>query len=266
MRRSGEKRVLALVLIGVLIVGGTAAGYLGGIEGVIGRVVAPVGQVFKGAGSGTASFFRFLGNVKDLTVQNAQLQNQVNDLKAQISTDREIQVQDDALRKELNFTQGSTAQLLPATIVAYQPDNFRAFITINRGTADGVKTGMAVVSDGALVGTISDVSATTAKVFLLIDPDFKVNGLDQTNASRANGTVQGQIGKGLTMTKIPQDQTVNPGDTVITSGLGGTVPKGLILGTVQSVQHSDNDVFQTAELSSPVQFNHLELVFVEISQ
>jgi rod shape-determining protein MreC len=68
------------------------------------------------------------------------------------------------------------------------------------------------------------------------------------------------------MDKIPQDQAMTPGDTIITSGLGGDIPKGLIVGTVQSVNRSDNEVFQTAQLASPVKFNKLELVFVVVAQ
>ncbi len=254
------------VFIGGLLVVANQTGQLRGVEGFVGRVFAPIGRAFQGMGSGTAGFFGFLGNIKDLSTRNAQLEHEVADLKARLSEDAELRVQNEALKRQLSLGTAADRKLMPATIIAYQPDNFRAFITISRGTADGLKEGMAVVSEGALVGTVTYVQATTAKVFLLVDPDFKVNGLDQTNASRATGTVHGQIGKGLLMDKIPQDQAVAPGDTIITSGLGGDIPKGLIVGTIQSVNRSDNEVFQTAQLASPVKFNKLELVFVVTQQ
>lgn len=95
---------------------------------------------------------------------------------------------------------------------------------------------------------------------MLTDPTFRVNGLDQE--TRASGTVHGQIGTGLVMDKIAQSDSVKPGDTIITSGLGGDLPRGLILGQVESVQTSDNAVFQSAQLTSDLKFNKLELVFV----
>ncbi len=265
MKRKGGQRILITVAIGGLLVAGNYFGYLNAAEGLVGRIVAPISRGFANVGSRVAGFAHFFGSIKDLSTRNHELEREVADLKARLSEDAELRVQNDALRRQLSFGQTAAQQLMPATIIAYQPDNFRAFITIARGSADGLKEGMPVVSEGALVGTITDVQATTAKVFLLVDPDFKVNALDQTNDSRATGTVHGQIGKGLLMDKVPQDQTVAPNDTIITSGLGGGIPKGLIIGTVQSVDRSDNEVFQTAQLVSPVKFNRLELVFVVTS-
>ena len=173
-------------------------------------------------------------------------------------------MQNEILKRQLNFGASAIQKLLPAEVTAYQPDNFRAFISINKGARDGIKEGMAVTSEGSLVGKITEVSTTSAKVFLLIDPEFKVAALDQNSPSRATGTVRGQIGRGLFMDKIPQDQQVKPGDTIITSGLGGDFPKGLVIGRVESVNQKDNAVFQTAQIVSDIKFSQLEIVFVMV--
>jgi rod shape-determining protein MreC len=262
MRRKPAQRIVIVLAIGLgLILIGRGA--LQSVVGVIGLVTNPVARTFRISGSGSGNFFSFIAQVKDLNTKNADLERQVSELKLQLSQDNELRVQDDALRKQLGFASDPAQKLLPAEIVAYQPDNFRAFLTINRGKRDGLRDGQAVISEGTLVGKLTEVTDTTAKVFLVIDPDFRIAALDQV--TRASGTVHGQIGSGLVMEKIPQDQVVKVGDTVITSGLGGELPKGLVLGQIESLASQDNDIFQTAQVSTPLHFSQLELVFVVTS-
>ena len=68
------------------------------------------------------------------------------------------------------------------------------------------------------------------------------------------------------MDKIAQSDSIHPGDMVITSGLGGELPKGLVIGRVESVSTRDNAVFQTAQIASDLHFNKLELVFVVLGE
>jgi rod shape-determining protein MreC len=230
---------------------------------VLGYALSPVGRVFSSTGSGVGGFFHTAGQVSSLAEDNARLSRQVAELRQRLSDDAELRVQNDVLRRQLNFGSTRADQLVPAQVVAYQPDNFRQYLTINRGSSDGLKEGMAVVSEGFLVGKIAEVGPKTAKVFLVIDPTFRVNGLSQE--TRATGTVHGQIGSGLTMEKIAQSDTIHPGDTIITSGLGGDLPRGLMIGHVESVSSSDNAVFQSAQVASDLKFAKLEIVFVVVN-
>lgn len=238
-------------------------GLLGPVKAIGGVIFAPIGQVFSGAGTGVGSFFRNIANIRTLETENARLSREATDLRRRLSEDGELRLQNEALRKQLKFSGDSTQKLVPAQVIAYQPDNYRQFLVINRGSADGLKEGMAVVSEGFLVGKITEVSIRSSKVFLLIDPTFRVNGIDQE--TRASGTVHGQIGTGLIMDKIAQNESVKPGDTIITSGLGGDVGRGLVIGRVESVAAKDNAVFQSASISSDLNFNKLELVFAVLS-
>ncbi|HSH31760.1 MAG TPA: rod shape-determining protein MreC [Candidatus Saccharimonadales bacterium] len=258
-KRPGRLILIMLALAAALVVI-NARGWLRPVRGAAGQVLNPIGGFLRGAGSSTGDFIGLVGSVKDLAARNARLEQEVASLRQRLVEDAELKVQNEALRKQLRFGEAQPRELIPAEVIAYQPDNFRGFITIGRGKRDNIKEGMAVVAEGSLVGRISEVSETNAKVWLLTDPDFKVNGLDQS--SRATGTVRGQIGSGLVMDKIPQDQAVKAGDIIITSGLGGEVPRGLIIGQVESVNQKDNAVFQTAQLVSDVKFQRLELVFV----
>ncbi len=262
MRRRGQRLVITVLASCLILIWANRLGLLSPVKAVGGALFAPIGRLFSGAGSGVGTFFGNIANIRTLDDENARLSHEVADLRRRLSEDGELRLQNDALRKQLNFTGDKNQQLIPAQVVAYQPDNYRQFLVINRGSADGLKEGMAVVSEGFLVGKITEVNLKSAKVFLLIDPTFRVNGIDQE--TRASGTVRGQIGTGLVMDKIAQNETIKSGDTVITSGLGGDVPRGLVIGRVESVLARDNAVFQSATIASDLHFNKLELVFAVV--
>lgn len=261
MRRKPGNRILVLVAAGLVLVVMNTRGWLSPVKRLASAIFSPAAHLFGGAGSSTGNFFSLVGDVKNLSAENRRLESENADLRQKLVEDAELRQQNDALRRQLSFGESESKQLLPAEVVSYQPDNFRQFLTVSRGSRDGLKVGMAVTAEGRqLVGTISEVSDHEAKVFLLTDPTFRVGGLDQE--SRATGTVRGQIGTGLTMEKIAQTDVVKPGDTVITSGLGGELPKGLVIGRVESVDQKDNAVFQSAQVVSELKIPKLELVFV----
>jgi rod shape-determining protein MreC len=146
-------------------------------------------------------------------------------------------------------------------VVGTEPNPYLRYITINVGTLQGVEIGMPAVSGGAvLVGRIAQVGPRTAQVELLTDPDSSVAALLQT--SRVTGLVVGQPDGTLHMEYIPQEENIDVGDIVLTSGLGGVMPKELVIGQVTEVQKLDYALFQTAIVRPAIDFSRLELVLV----
>jgi rod shape-determining protein MreC len=262
MRKRPARKILALLGLGAVLVLAGGRGWISPLERMTSFWFAPVGAQFGKVGRTIGDNWRVVTTARQLADENRRLGLEVAQLRQRLVEDVELRQQNEVLREQLGFVETVGGELLPAQVIAYQPDNFRQFLTIGRGSKGGVKEGMAVVAEGSLVGKISEVTDNTAKVFLVIDPNFRVNGLDQDSPQRATGTVRGQVGAGLLMDRIPQDQAVKPGDTVITSGLAGEVAKGLVIGRVESVNQQSNAVFQTAQLVSPLKFHRLELVFV----
>ena len=120
---------------------------------------------------------------------------------------------------------------------------------------------MPVVSGGAgLVGRVAQVGPRTAEVQLLTDPDSAVAALFQT--SRVTGLVVGQPDGTLRMEYIPQEENVDVGDIVLTSGLGGVLPKGLVIGQVTEVLQMDYALFQSAVVRPAIDLSRLELALV----
>ncbi|HVE80702.1 MAG TPA: rod shape-determining protein MreC [Candidatus Dormibacteraeota bacterium] len=262
MNRGPTKRLIALTLLGATLAVVNAAGALAPVKAAIAYAIAPAQMTSSQAGSSGAGFFDVLFSINQLSQENKRLRQENASLRQRISQNTELKAENESLRKQLNFTAIEASRLVGGEVIGYQPDNFRHFITINRGSADGIASGMAVVSEGSLVGTISEVTAGTAKVFLVVDPNFRVSGVDQDRPSRPTGTVRGQIGGGFLMDKIAQNEDIRPGDAVITSGLGTNIPKGIMIGRIETVQKLENGVFQNARLVSDLKFNRLEYVYV----
>jgi rod shape-determining protein MreC len=239
-----------------------ALGWLWPVQAAAGFIAKPFGGWFGGFGGSVGGAWQVVTSAGNLARENQQLRSDNAALRQRLSEDAELRAQNEELRQQLGVGAVRPDTLIAAEVIGYQPDNFRQFITIGRGSSDGIKSGMAVVSQGALVGTIQDVTPTTAKVFLVIDPNFRVAAIDQNAPNRPTGTIHGQIGNGLIMDKIAQTDTITPGDTIVTSGTGSEIPKGLIIGRVQTVDKKDNGVFQVAQVTSDITFNRLEIVYV----
>ena len=114
---------------------------------------------------------------------------------------------------------------------------------------------MPVVTDEGLVGRISDVDESTSKVLLLNAPSSSASAL--LGESRLNGVGRGSTSGDLIMDFIPQGLTFNTGEPVLTSGLGGRFPKGIVIGEVEQIETQANDVFQKAVVHPSVDFGSL---------
>lgn len=262
MRTLAQRRIIIIAAIGASLVLLGTLGRLGSAGSAIEVVTSPVTRILHVIGSSVANQLGVIGSARNLSSDNAKLRKENADLRAALASASAASAELAAIKKELGLRQLAGKRLVPADVISTQPDSYRAFITINRGKADGLAPGMVVLTNGTLVGTISQVSALTARVLVVSDPTFKVTGQVLTGGDGATGTVRGSIGGGLLMEKIPQDQKISVGDTVITSGLGGDIIKGYSLGTIQSISRADNGVFQSARLTTPVQIGRLQTVFV----
>ncbi len=248
--------VLGVALILTLL---NSIGFLRPLQAVTDQLFLPIRKLTNGVARSVGQQVETLTSLGALTRQNSALETQVQDLKKQLANMREVSHENDLLRAQLGFNSRQSLVLAPARVVGYAPDNIRKSLSIDVGKTSGISKGMAVVSNGALVGTVDEVRDFSARVFLLSDVDFRVRALGQDG--RANGIVAGQIGTGYSMDKIAQGEKITKGETVITAG-SDIIPKGIIIGTVESIDNSDDAVFQVANIRPAIDLTKLELVFV----
>jgi rod shape-determining protein MreC len=135
------------------------------------------------------------------------------------------------------------------------------WLVIDRGQSDGLVSGMPVIVDGkTLLGVVDDVFSRSARVLLATDAGNAVNAVDIETQSQ--GIVRGRYGLGMVMDTVLRSDAIHVGDRVMTSGLGGKFPRGLSIGTIESVAPSHDQLFQQATVSSSVSIRSLRTVWV----
>jgi rod shape-determining protein MreC len=191
----------------------------------------------------------------ELEAQLARLQGQVIQLEQQVA---EAQV----LAALVDFMRAGPASTSyeSAIVIGRDPSPFLHYVIIDRGSNDGLRRGMPVVTYQGLVGRVDAVISDAARVQLITDPASHVNVRLQN--AEADAALVGSVTGDLQLELIPQDVLVEPGDLVITSGLGGSYPPDLIVGQVINVRSRDFDLFQTASVQPAVDFERLQVVLV----
>ncbi|MBZ0303639.1 MAG: rod shape-determining protein MreC [Anaerolineae bacterium] len=202
-----------------------------------------------------------LAELQNLRQRNADLEEALAQFQSELVELREIASDYKRLTELLDYTTSVTNQeFVTADVVNVDLTGLRRTIVINRGTRDGLTTGMPVVTRQGLIGRILDVSANASRVLLITDRDSAVSA--RLQSSRAEGSIQGQLSGNLRMTMIPLGSPVQTGDLVITSGLGGNFPPDIPIGVVTSIRQVEAELFQEAEITSLNNFDTLEFVLV----
>ncbi|MDD3480634.1 MAG: rod shape-determining protein MreC [Patescibacteria group bacterium] len=252
--------LLLAIVFGAILIFANSKGLLSGGKETTNTIVAPVGTFFSDTASSITGFFSGVFNIGNLQEENAQLLEELNKYKAENARLLEVQEENKSLRLDLGFAEKSGFEYIPARVVAYDPADVRGMLTISEGEDTGVLVGMAVVYEGFLVGRVHEVGKNYAKIMLVTDPlsalPVSIQGTD------TNGIARGELGSGLVMEKIPQGDKVEAGDTVITSGLGGEIPRGIIIGKVDKVESKENSLFVTANVRPEARLDNILRVLV----
>jgi rod shape-determining protein MreC len=172
------------------------------------------------------------------------------------------------LRELLNFREGNpTWAFLGADVVGQgevigqEPNPYLRYLTINVGSEEGIDVGMPVIAGGAvLIGRIAEVGPRTAKVQLLSDTASSV--AVRLQESRTTGLVIGQPDASLRMVYIPQTEEVQLEEIVFTSGLGGSMPRGLVVGQVAELIQQDFAFDQEAVIRPALDYHQVEMVLI----
>lgn len=196
-----------------------------------------------------------------LREQNEDLRSQVADLREQNLQLREALVASGRLQRIAEMRGDFETPMLPASVVGVDVSPWFRSVLVDRGREHDVRSGMPVVADTGVVGLVTATSEHAAKTMLLVDRQSAIDGIVQR--SRARGIVRGRGRDRLEFEFVVRGADVQPGDVVITSGLGGVYPKGLRIGEVTEVAEAgDADLIQRATLKPAVDLGLLEQVFV----
>ena len=256
---------IVLILILILLLFLTSGRAADGATSVIGRLIAPVQDGMYSAGEEISSFFQRVFASGDLAEENAQLREEIASLEGQLRDYNEVVAENQRLSELLNMRDTvSDYEVVTAKVIGKTPGQWFTEFTINVGSDDGIEKDMIVLTADGLMGRVVSVTNTYSRVSSFLDETSGVPCLIER--TRDNGMVMATGNEDneeemLQVSYLRMDADVVPGDTVITSGVGGIFPKGYVIGTVTEVG-TESGTEKTVYLQSAVDFEHVEEVMV----
>lgn len=192
--------------------------------------------------------------------ENEKLQRRIIELEVERNRLLEAEATNRQLRELLDFRSQLALGGITASIIGNSASNWFQSCLIDKGSADGVREGMSVVTPLGVIGRVVDVTTRSAKVLLLTDPNSGIDVMVQRN--RVRGIVSGSLGNGMVMKYVKRSEDIQVGDRLITSGLDNVFLKGLTVGTISKVRKETLGLFQVIDVVPAVSPAQTEVVLV----
>lgn len=264
-RGAGRPIVLAVLVVVALVI--TTVWYREDTAGPLHatrRVVIAASGPLAAAGSWLTTPFRVAGTwFSGLSVDTsdyATLKAQNLDLKQRLAALEEAKLENERISQLVEFAKAQDLPTIGARVIGRPTDSRQRTVLIDRGTSSGVARGDAVIAAGGLVGQVVEVTPWTAQVRLVTDSESGVAVLVQR--TRANGIVRGTLDGPLALEFVDKKSAPVVGDVLLTSGLGGVYPKGLVVGEVTTVSAPSTDLFPVVSVQSRVDIGRIEELLV----
>jgi len=255
---------VVLVLVSLSLILLSQGRQLQPVESVASQVLTPVQVAAHNVTTSIGGWIEALRRMGELQDENKKLRTALDSVTAENATLQQLKRENENLRSMLKFqTNRPDIKAVQAEVLGGDPTGTSEILTVDKGTQDGITTGMAVVSPGGiLVGQTKEVKANRSTVLLITDISSSI--AVATENTLIPGVLEGRWQKQgrLLMGHIPRDEKVASGDILLTTGVGGIFPKGLIAGQVYNVRQSDVATEKEAEAYPLAQLNALDHVLV----
>lgn len=275
MKRRGKssfpsKYILLLltVICIMLLFAGYATGYAGEpIRTICNYVFVPMQKGLDYVGESISINSDDTKTKEQLIAENAQLQEQIDELSTQLTNTRLQQSELDTLRELYDLDQTyADYKTTGAHVIGKGTSNWFNTFTIDKGSKDGIKVDMNVITGSGLVGIVTDVGKNYAVVRAIIDDTSNVSGMILSNND--NCIVSGNL-KSMTESNMitfsnleDSEDKVSTGDSVVTSNISDKYLPGLLIGYVTDITEDNNNLTKSGEITPVVDFKHLQDVLV----
>lgn len=231
---------------------------------IIGTIVAPFRAAFTQISEGLNGIGKAYSQGEAALLENAELKNQIDALNSQLTEFEELKAQNEFYKDYLDIKDNNPDfKFCDANVIAIDSQDPFKSLVINKGSVDGVSRNDPVITAAGLVGYVSEVGITTSKVATILGPEITLGAID--NRTNDSGVVSGTLSfaeKGYTrIYNLSRSCSVSLGDTIVTSG-EGIFPKGILIGTVESVESDKYNTSIFAEVKPFVDFSNLKGVMV----
>lgn len=210
--------------------------------------------------SGIRQVYLNYAALRGLTAENTKLKARIQDLEAERNRHLEDESINRRLRELMEFRLYLPSGAVTASVISNSASTWFNILILDKGKKDGVEKGMGAVSPLGVVGQVVSVTSRSAKVLLITDSHSGVDAVVQR--SRARGIVAGSLESGPIMKYVKRSDDLKEGDRLVTSGLDGVFPKGLLIGAVSKVNKKSFGLFQYVEVTLAVDPARIEEVLV----
>ena len=224
------------------------------------EIIGPLQTAISKVSLYTGSFKKKYVDLLSVNEENEQLRQELLQYKTANLEYREALATNVRLQKLLELKESLPPPTLTAEIVGKDPSLWFRTLTIHRGSSDGVKKGMPVVTVEGVVGQVLTSSPNYSKVLLATDPNSAVDVI--TQKTRVHGIVKGLGRDAFGLNYVLKSAAIEKGDFILTSGLGGVFPKGLMVGTISDITNSRRGMFQKIVIQPAVDFSQLEHLII----
>lgn len=249
--RSKRKTFFSILVLIILVIVSHFFGLLNPLENILRGLVSP----------GSNLMYGLSVNINEQAYKCADelLKNEIAKTTLQLAEE-----ENNELRAQSQFLQKQKWQTVGADVTGKNIDTLGNTLIINRGARDGVReNNPVIIHDGILIGKIARVEEKISIIRLINDNQSKFAATIM-NTDKSLGLIEGGYGISVQMNFIPQNETINIGETIITSGLEENVPRGLLIGTIETVEKEAYQPFQKAIVKPLANLNKINLVSVII--
>lgn len=253
--------LIVIVLLIALIVLNIVPNLSSGLGNFLFKIFSPVEKFFIRIGDRVFAFFEILISIRDLGKQNTELRQKNLELEAELTQLKQVEQENQALRQGLEISKKDQIIIEMAFVVGKDVQGAGDWILIDKGSNQGIEKDMAVISsEMALVGKIIQVMSGFSKVMLITNKESVVAAIIE--GERNEGLVRKEEKGRLFIDFIPRTEELEIDERIITSGMDNIYPKGILIGKIENIDLSQNQLFQKITTSPAVDFSKLEEVFI----
>ena len=247
--------VFSIVLI-------TLSDYLGFAYGVFNPVISPIKVFSSTISSDVTGFFNGIGNIRNLEKQNVFLTRQLKTDQSKIVTMQRYHEENIYLKKQLNSKYlVNKYNYIESQILYYGPTGTFGYIYVSVNSR-GIKVGDSVVYENYLIGKITNIYGNYAKVMLISNVNMQV----PVYIKNYNAILTGSLSNSLILNDVTQFDKISVGDIVLTSGLGSSFPKNLIVGYISYISPNSSSSIRSVDVNNAINVNNLKYVFILINK
>ena len=196
--------------------------------------------------------------------ENVRLRTELARVTSDQARLAELEAENQHLSELLELRDVLGLHAVAANVIGSDATGLSHTLILSAGSSNGLRPGMAVLSNQGVVGKIIAISPHASRVLLIDDHNSALDGFDQR--SRARGIVAGVVDEGLILKYVDRSQDLRSGDAIVTSGLDGIFPRGLLVGTIKTVHREEPGLFLSIGITPGVDFRSLEQVLVVTQQ